>query len=350
MISPTDILKLPYTADLTESGIAVATRSLTLSPAPRAGYEPSATTSAPTTNKGSDGSLFQRMRRIVGAVAVELAFRRALRDQGVQFDVINALPFSDPERYDVSLGGHRCILKNELVSRRNQISALRTNPAELLLAPAVILEDDLSSADRYGKELLIFTFLLGLTTNSHEDIRKALAANQPIYMLHAMPAAWAQPETWVPNGRLQLKSECRSTLQIELGGLDAGRNFISERVLLNPLERVYAANSYYSLAYLHSDTIPDARVALHYTGKSDLCTILPYEWDNIWVYGLEIWLTGFLQQDEFRRKASSTFSGSQVFQYSKTRMKQLSVPVSELYSLEKLFKLVKNWETSKKIW
>jgi hypothetical protein len=94
MLTSSDLLHLPYTPDLSEGGIAYACRSL-----------------AYTYNR-MGGSPLDRMRRIVAGVAVELAFRRYLGEQEIPFDVLGSTPFTDPDRYDVALGGHRCDLKS----------------------------------------------------------------------------------------------------------------------------------------------------------------------------------------------------------------------------------------------
>jgi hypothetical protein len=169
-------------------------------------------------------------------------------------------------------------------------------------------------------------------------------------LIHPLRADWARPEVWAPLGRLALKSEGPEPLCVEIGGQDADRNFVTETLRLEPLTRAFAVNHYYSLAYLHAESIPAARVGLHAAGKSELYLIPAHEWGNIWIYGLEIWLAGYMAHEEFRRKASAIFAGSRVFQYSKTQTKNLSVPVTDLRSLEDLFTRVKEWEKQKKSW
>ena len=65
---------------------------------------------------------------------------------------------------------------------------------------------------------------------------------------------------------------------------------------------------------------------------------------------MEIWLAGYISEQDFRRKAATTFAGSRVFQYSQTRTKNLSIPVSDLHPLGDLLERVKSWETRKKSW
>ena len=67
------------------------------------------------------------------------------------------------------------------------------------------------------------------------------------------------------------------------------------------------------------------------------------DWGNIWVYGMEILLAGYLTREEFNRRASYLQAGKRVFQYDKTRTKNLAVPVSELKSLSELFRHVREW-------
>jgi len=332
MISASDFIRLPFTPDLTEGGIVYATRSLTQN------YD------------RMGGSLYSRLRRIVGGVSVELALRRFLSEKGIPFDVKGALSFSEPDRYDVTLGGRRCNINTYVTSKRSQITAMRHNPDVLLRAPALIPEDQFLALNHTGKDLQLFTFLLGLTTNSPEDIRKAMGASQRIYLVHPFRTEWSHPQIWAPFGRLALKSECAMPVNIEIGGQDAGRKFITETLTLSPLTRTFAENNYYSLAYIHAESIPEARVGLRGANRGEPYLIQPHEWGNIWIYGLEIWLAGYLTQDEFRRRASTIFAGSRVFQYSKTQTRNLSVPMTDLRPLDHLLALVKNWEGEKKSW
>ena len=118
MLSASDLIHLPYTPDLTEGGIAYALRSLASS-FNRIGSKP-----------------YDRIRRVVAEAAVELAFRRYLSQQDVPFDVKGGTPFTEPDKYNVSLGGHRCDIKSFLISHRDQISQMSSDPSTLLNASA----------------------------------------------------------------------------------------------------------------------------------------------------------------------------------------------------------------------
>lgn len=329
MLSTTDFIRLPYTPDLTEGGIHYAVRSLSY------------------TYDRMGGSVYSRLRRIVGGVAVELAFRRYLGEQNIPFDQKGATPFTEPDRYDVALGGHRCDVKTFIISRRHQILSLRRNPQQALRSPALVPQDQFEAANHTDRDLYLFAFLLGLTTTSAEEIGQVAQAGQPLFLVHPLRAEWARPNTWKSLGRLSLKSECDSPLQVEVGGQNEQRQFVTEALSLFPRQRVFLKNEYYTLAYLRVQTIPQARVGIHSPCLGQVYLIHPHEWGNIWVYGMDIWLMGYLTREEFRRKAEVVYAGTRVFQYSSTQTKNYAVPMGNLRPLPELFARVRTWETRK---
>ena len=230
MLTSSDLIRLPFTADLTEGGIAYAVRSL------------------PYTYDRMGGSPFDRLRRIVAGVAVELAFRRHLGEQGIPFDVKGATPFTDPDRYDVSLGGHRCDIKSYLITYRSQIAEMRRDPSIVLKAPALVPSDQHAGEGHSDNDLYLFAFLSGLIAASHEDLKKVVEAGQPTYLIHAMPEAWTRPQNWNPLGPLTLKSDSDETLTVELGGQAEGRGFLTRVVEIPAGKRVVVDDPFFALA------------------------------------------------------------------------------------------------------
>ena len=329
MISASDFIRLPFTPDLTEGGIAYACRSL------------------PHTYNRMGGSPFDRLRRIVAGVAVELAFRRYLTQQDVPFDVKGATPFTDPDRYDVSLGGHRCDIKSFLISYRNQIAALRTDLEPVLQAPALVPLDQYAADGHSADDLYLFAFLTGLIAASPDDVQKASNAGQPIHLIHVMPKTWTRPRNWIPLGPLTLKSESDETLSLEIGGQDQGREFTTRSIELPPRTRLEVDAGLYSLAYVHVKSRPNARLGIHSPSRKETYLIHSVEWSNIWVYGMNIYLAGWISRQEFRQRASLIHEGIRVFQYSQTRTKNLAVSVSDLRPLSELLERVREWVRGK---
>ncbi len=326
MIAASDFIRLPYTPDLAEAGIAYAVRSL------------------PYTYNRMGGSSFDRLRRIAAGVAVELAFRRYLGEQGIPFDIKGATPFTDPDRYDVSLGGRRCDIKSFLITHRNQISEMRRDPDVVLKAPALVPSDQHAADKHSGHDLYLFAFLSGLIAASLEDMKKALEAGKPVYLIHALPDAWAKPAAWNPLGPLALKSESDETLTVELGGQDEGRGFLTRTVELPPRTRVVVKDPFFALSSIHILKTIEARIGIHSPARKETHVISRHEWGNLWIYGMDILLTGYLSHEEFSRRASSIQPGSRVFQYKQTRTKNLAVPIGNLRSLSELFERVREWK------
>ena len=326
MLNSSDIIRLPYTPDLTEGGIAYACRSL------------------PHTYDRMGGSPFDRLRRIVAGVAVELAFRRYLTQEKIPFDIKGATPFTDPDRYDVSLGGHRCDVKSFLISYRDQIASLRADLKPALQAPALVPLDQYSADGHSPNDLYLFAFLTGLIAASPDDMQKASEAGQPTYLIHTMPKTWTRPHQWIPLGALALKSESDETLSLEIGGQDKGREFMTRSLELPPRTRVEVHADFYSLAYVHVRSRPHGRIGIYSPTRKETYLIEPVTWSNIWVYGMEIYLAGWISREDFRQRASLIQEGSRVFQYSLTRTKNLAVPVSDLQPLPELFERVRTWD------
>lgn len=328
MISTNDLVCLPYTPDLTEGGISYACRSL------------------PHTYDRMGGSPFDRLRRIVVGIAVELAFRRYLVQQGVPFGVEGATPFTDPDRYDVSLGGHRCDIKSFLISYREQIRSLHEEPDQLLRAPGLVPLDQYAGDGRSPNDLYVFAFLTGLVTTEAAEMHKAIAARQPLYLIHAMPPSWVRPQVWTPIGQLILKSEADAPVMIEIGGQDASRQFITRTMELFPRTRIPIDTDFYSLAYIHASTMPGARLGVHSPRRQETYIIEAADWGNIWVYGMRIYLTGWITRDQFRQRASLLPVGSRVFQYDRTRTRNLALPISQLRPLGDLLAQTRAWASS----
>jgi hypothetical protein len=323
MITASDLLHLPYARDLTAGGIAYALRSL------------------PYIYNRSGGSVYDRLCRIVASATVELAFRHYLSEQKIPFDIKGALPFTEHERYDVSLGGQRCELKSFLISYRDQISQVRHNPQILLRAPALVASDQHAGENHSHNDLYLFAFLFGLIAGTQSDLQKVIGRGQPYYLVHVMSEAWNRPAQWNPLGGLVLKSEAEETITLEIGGQDEARQMRSCTLELPPRTRVQLDEGFFSVTYIHARSSPGARIGIHSPVRKETYIIGASDWGNIWVYGMDILLAGYMAREEFSRRASFIQTGSRVFQYNATHVKNLAVPMSDLKPLAALFERVR---------
>lgn len=326
MITPSDFIRIDYTPDLTLAGIAYACRSL-----------------AYTYNR-MGGSAAHRMRRIVIGKAVELAFRRRLSAQGIPHDNLGTTHFTDPDHYDLALGGRRCDIKSYHISDKNRIRELNRDPSCLLDASALVPLDQATNTRFENHDLYIFAFVTGLIAPRLDDFSRLVAAGQLIYLIHPFPRAWSRPETWQSLGGLALKADIPHTLQVELGGQDRDHRFQTEQITLEPLRRTPVQQDFYSISYLHVSQPPEGRVGISSPLLKEPYLIAPEAWENIWIYGMDIFLTGFMARGEYLQQAQRLPAGSRVFQYHHTRTPNLNLPVRDLYPLQYLFQQVKEWD------
>jgi hypothetical protein len=318
MVSTSDFLHLRYTRDLTEGGIAYALRSL------------------PYGFKHAKGSLYERLQRVVAGAAVDLAFRRYLSEQNILFDVKRALPFTERDRYDVTLAGRRCEVTSFLIRQREQILQIQRNPELLLKVPALIASDQHAAEGNSPRDLYLFAFFVGEVKASQQELGNVIEAGQPHYVVHVMPEAWNRPSRWNPLGTLVLKSDSEETQIVEIGGQDEGRALHSLTIKLPPRTRLEVQNEFFSLAYIHTKSNSPTRIGIHSPARKETHLIDTAGWGNIWIYGLNILMVGYLTREEFSRHASFLPTGSRVFQYNFTQVKNLAVPISKLRPLSEL--------------
>jgi hypothetical protein len=325
MLSPSDLVHLPFTRDLTEGGIAYALRSL------------------PHAYKPMGGPAQDGLRRVVAEAAVELAFRRYLSEQKISFEVKGAMPFTEPDHYDVSLAGRRCEIKSFFISRREQVLQLEQNPQILLDVPALVASDQHAAEGHLNSDIYLFAFVSGLVTASEADLQKVFQSSQPSYFVHILPESWARPLKWIPLGTLVLKSEADESQHLEIGGQEAGREMSALTIEIPPQRRVEIESRFFSLAYIHSQDRPNARLGVHSTARKETYVIEKSGWNNLWIYDMKIILAGYLTREEFNRRASFLREGARVFPYDRTRTKSLAVNVSELRPIAELLERVKDW-------
>ncbi|RMF45020.1 MAG: hypothetical protein D6755_08605 [Anaerolineae bacterium] len=330
MLSPADFVNLPYTSDLTEGGIQYALRSL------------------PYTYDRMGGAPTTRMRRIVAGIAVELAFRRYLGAKNIRFDTLGATPFTEPDRYDISLGGRRVDIKSTLITSRKKIRRIQRSPEVLLQAEALVPSDQLDTERFRPRDIYLFAFLLGLVATHRESVQQALQAGQPVYLLHAFPTHWARPAHWGSLGKMHLKSEPPQEARLTLGGQDAHRDFCTCEIVLSPGVRSPCPQDFHTLIFLRTHHMPTHRIGIHSPVLDELCVIppliSPQGWDNLWVYGMRILLVGYITKAEFRQKAQRLPAGSPTFQYPRTRTENFALPVAHLHPIATLLQAARKWQ------
>lgn len=311
MLEPSDLIHLSYTPDLTRAGIRYALRSL------------------PYTYDRMGGAGIQRLRRIVSGIAVEQAFRRYLEAQHLPFHTLGATPYTDPDRYDLSLAGRRCDLKSFQLFNHRQVQAAHHRPDYLLKAAALVPVDQAETRTGHEKNLYVFAFMTAQATDSQVDL------------IHLLPAHWARPPEQGTIGRPVFKYEGPGTPELEAGGQDDSGEFKTLHLALPAGRRIETQVDYRSLNYLRTTALPSGRLGVHSPALKETHVAAPEAWHNIWVDGLRVILAGWLHREEFLSRAHRLPAGSRVLQYARTRTDNLAVSVAELRPLTQLFEQIK---------
>lgn len=326
MVTASDFINIPYTPDMTQGGIAYACKSLHY------------------TYNRMGSSPYKRLQRIVAGVAVELAFRRHLVQMKVPHNNFGATPFTNPDRYDIAIGGRRCDIKSFMITNKDRIREIRADASRIENAQALIPADQFATSQLQDGDIYVFAFLTALLTPNQRSLEKAIRAGEPIFLIYSLPKPWARPKKWESLGQIAIKSNCSKTIKIEIGGQDREKETISEQLMLKPQKRLTCKSNFFSIHYMHTPNFLDGSIGIHSALLNETKIIDPLKWGNIWIYGLSAIFTGYITREEFRRKSTELPAGSRVFQYPRTSTTNLALPVNELHPLNQFFVQAKSWQ------
>lgn len=318
MLTTDDVESLACGPELVEAGLSYACRSL-------ANHHVRANLSG-----------YAQVRRMAAGAMAELAFRHHLVEQGVPFEVARPPAFGDPGRFVVTLRGRHCDLRSYLITDQRQVACLGANPELLLQVPALIPVEDYADEGKSPEDLCLFAFIPAATAQSHDGIVEFPGIEIRSHLLYLMPAGWAHPRRWIPLGSLAAKAERGTPMEFRIGGEDRDRQPLVKSMTIGPGTRVEIEGDYHSLTYLHAKTRPTGRVGLHCSSQSRTLVIGPGDWQDVWFEAANIYLVGWLSREEFRLRARLLRAGTRVFQFSRTRVDNLAVDVSNLKPIDRL--------------
>jgi hypothetical protein len=329
MPTPNDILQLPCPEDVIQTGTTFVTRSL---------VHPG----------GQQVNLaFDYLRRRVVDKAVELAFRRLLMEEDIPHQLIDSVTFSQPDTYDVAFGGRRCVLAGMSISHREEINQIQ-NDLGILAEGKVYLPESRRSGIHRDVDLYIFAFLTGLVTRSRQALQKALNASQPVHLIFPMPEGWATPAQWDSLGELALKGDVSAPVHITLSGQDRHQGYVQFMVEIPSRERIEVEQDFNTLNVLQASVLPDGPIGVSSPRLQETVLVSPYQWGNVWVYGMRIYLMGYISQGDFYRQAETLPAGSRVTGEPNLDEEVLSIPVSALKPMGDLFIRAENWAQQQK--
>ncbi len=317
MLTASDLIRLPYTPDLTQAGIAYVCRWLAC------------------TYLAENQKTYISMRDLVVDVAANLAFQRYLNSEHIPHTVLTNIFLEDPICYAFLLGDRRCFLKVNLVFDRKVIHTLCSKPDKILRRQAELDLADLDYERMPDEDLIIQALVPAIITRRPKELVNALVAGKPVCLMHTLSAAWANPLPENHFEEIAIKSNHHRDITVEMGDRDLDGNFQEEKLVLQPHRWIPLECSYQSLAYLRLDHPITSPITLSNKVQKVPCIIQPGQWGNIWIYGMEIILAGYLSRLEFRRKAAILAQKTGEFPVSSGKKKNL--PIGELRPLAGVF-------------
>lgn len=327
MLAPSDIVVLPYDPQFSRAGVRYARDSLHY-----------------TYNRMRLNAA-DRLRKIVAGIAFEMAARRWLESASIRYSRIGATAFTDPDRFDLAVGGRRCDLKSSLICDKRKIVDLHRDPAWALDAEALVPDDQFDSERMGENDIYLFGFVTGLEARHTTDTEKALAKNLPACLVHTPPRdTWAGLSPWRSLGEITLKSSAAAPIVIEIGGQAADHSAIRERVRLLPRAPAAVKHDYYSALYLCAPRQPAGAVGLHSPVLRETHVAEPADWANIWVYGQRVYLCGWLNKHDFRQSSRRLPANSPVKQYRRTATANRALPVRELRPMAELAEIARKYQ------
>jgi hypothetical protein len=282
----------------------------------------------------------------VAGKAVELAFQRALQERQSVFELLDdQSPCVSSHPVSLRISGRRCELVNFTIDQKHLIRQVRQNPACLQQAAVLLPSEKLAESMEFASErdCYLFAFTLARVTRRAAELHQALSLRMPAYLVAPLPLRWARPAGLNSLGHLAAKVEDTaanvmwSPLSLELGGRGCDGNYQQAVLEFNAAGRQEVGVEFQSLAYLHTSRLPAVRVGIYSSRLDQVWVVSPSQWGNLWVYGLEIILVGWISRGAFHRLAQRIPPGSWVPFHPGGQDKSLSVRVEQLRSFDELF-------------
>ncbi|MGD8760084.1 MAG: hypothetical protein PVJ07_07505 [Anaerolineales bacterium] len=277
------------------------------------------------------------LRRVAQATATELAVRRWLHSERVPYGLLASEPITEPPRRHMVIGGRRLFVASHTVTSARQIQQLRRDPASLCRAQALIPEMHFIH-ERFGQgDICLFAYLLCRETRTPSEVQQALRAHMDTHLL-ALPRkrGWRQHHPWRALGPLTIANPTSQALTIELAGELSDRRLWRKSLSLRPGKTRNLPVALHTLLYLHS--LNPATPTLHISSNvlARPWIITSSDWDNVWFYGSQIWLAGWMTSGEFRRHSKHMSAGSRTRLSGRIRSDHRWLRASDLRPLKEL--------------
>ena len=201
MLKSSDLIRLAYSPDLTQAGIAIASRKLA---------------SGSIASKSIDT---RQLQREIAQTSGALAFHRYLIEQNIPFQIQQSSPFSQPEQATAVLGGRKCEIETSLITDVHTAGQTSHNAKRLLETSIRVPAGMQTSGLHSASDLAVFALAVASVTDDRNGLLRKAEAGEPYLCSHVMPEAWRQPGKRKALGPLSFRYAGDTGISLELYGL-----------------------------------------------------------------------------------------------------------------------------------
>jgi hypothetical protein len=313
MIAKDDVLRVSVAPEMIESGIAYAERSLHF-----------------TFNRMGLSSHYNRIRNIVAGIVMEEAFRSLLDSRGVRYDLMGRTHFTQKDRYDVGIDGHRYDVKGYVLKDEARVRAAREDTEWFLDCSALVPADQVAARSLREADVYVFPFAI-LETTPPSGARRQ-------YWIHSFwEYEWFKNREWSSLGKMRLTSRMALPCRVRVGGQAEDEELLCEKLELRPGESEATEAEYFTALFLQPEERPAASIEVACEKRDTRATVAREAWENVWVEVDQVFFAGWMSKGEFRERSTQTprfYKECKQYDETKTENRMLLVknlrPMSDL--------------------
>jgi hypothetical protein len=141
-----------------------------------------------------------------------------------------------------------------------------------------------------------------------------------------------------------LKTDISSPVTLTLHGQDGRRRYRAQQVKLAGRERTKIKSGFFSIGALQINRVPKGPIGIHNPISGETLLAAPYQWGNVWVYGIRIVFAGYIRRGDFYQQAERANQAEALVSNPCLKDESLlALPVSELKPLKGLFQKAEAW-------
>ena len=280
------------------------------------------------------------LRHEAARAAAELAFRRFLEAEGVSYKVTVETLQADSGWGTSLLGGRRCELEVILAETRVGGNSIRKDAGVIKHSQVSAKRHTQMAAGQEGSDLLVFALAYVGMKRSREESVRAIDAGKPVQMAALLPDKWMHPTDWGPIGEIKLGNDSEAAILLEMVGCDKGRQVLVEEMNLAGKGLALLEGEFFSLGSLYSREAAEKPISIQLGKKSRTFSIGSHQWGNVWVYGREVVVLGYLPRNEYQRRAKVRLGARRL---NGSDISSRGVRVRELRPIDDLLARSRKW-------